>query len=432
MTQDRVPHAKHPTLGMSLRTSSTQKWHHVLAFFWYLYISTAEVLPTKFAMPSEDVRQKNDDDFDERYVQGFLRNLDAQFGVISDDQIGPGSFAGPRRYLEHAQPIDLFYQYMVAEEADGRTPATLSTFMRVFHKVFKHHIKFRDKKEHAECNICGNFKKKIKEAKTKAARADKVSQYSTHLLSQWLDRQIYWKLRELSRSFFRTSLPATIPESVYSSCLTQIVDGMDQSKLRCPKFGYDRLTKSLERLFRPSLHLVCAYIHGYKAFLPITDENVKKDAETQCEIIIRSLGHLADNVARFPLGYHLQQDNCPREGKNQFLLNLMLLLQVLGIFRWTRCGYLRTGHSHEDVDMIFGQLSKLLRGKKFDTPSGLINLLESTIHKRRDADAAKPDSEKPSRLQGAQASPYKLDQCACWKRFVKQVGVVFKGARLLP
>lgn len=433
MHQNRVPCPRHPTIGLSLRRLDSQKWPRILTFFWYLYISTAEILPTKFVMPSEEIQKRHDvagtaDDFDERYVQSFLKNIDAQFAMPSPDQLGPGSFAGPRRYLEHAQPIDLFYQYVVMEEADGRQPASLATFMKVFHQVFKMHLKFRDKKEHAECNLCGRFKQRIKSAVSKAQRTEHVRQYSAHLLAQWLDRQVYWKLRTLSLSFFRNDLGQTIQDSIYSSRLTEIVDGMDQSKLRCPRFGYDRLTKSLERLFRPTLHLTCAYIHGFKAFLPVTDENMRKDSTTQAEVIIRSLSALCDSLggSNLPLGYHLQQDNCYREGKNQFVINLLLLLQLIGAFRWTACGYLRTGHSHEDVDMVFGQISRLLRGKKFETPDDLISLLKRTVESR---DSRNSNADKPSHLQGAGATPYKLDQCAYWKVFVQQVGVHWKGLR---
>lgn len=86
MHQNRVPCPRHPTLGLSLRRSDSQKWPHILAFFWFLYISTAEVLPTKFVMPSEEIQKRHEvdgtaDDFDERYVQSFLKNIDAQFAV---------------------------------------------------------------------------------------------------------------------------------------------------------------------------------------------------------------------------------------------------------------------------------------------------------------------------------------------------------------
>lgn len=134
MHHNRVPQARHPTLGMSLRSSSQSKWHHILTFFWMLYVSTAEVLPNKFVMPAEDLtgRSNVDPDYDERYVQSFLRNIDQQFQLPNIEQIGPGTFAGPRRYIEHCLPSDLFYQYCVTEEANGRQPASLSTFMRIY------------------------------------------------------------------------------------------------------------------------------------------------------------------------------------------------------------------------------------------------------------------------------------------------------------
>ena len=69
----------------------------------------------------------------------FLTNLDAQFDG-SAETLGPGSFQGPRRYLEHAQPIDLYWQYMAYAEAQGQEGAALSTFMRCFKKVFSEHL----------------------------------------------------------------------------------------------------------------------------------------------------------------------------------------------------------------------------------------------------------------------------------------------------
>lgn len=271
---------------------------------------------------------------------------------------------------------------------------------------------------------------KIRAATSNSQRLEYVRQYSAHLLSQWLDRAMYWKIRSLAITFLSTAstLTRTIQDNdVYSSTISCIIDGMDQSKLKCPRYGYDRLTKALDRLFRPTLHLTCAYFHGYSAFLPLSDENLKKDSVTQCEIIMRGLSALYESLGRSnrPLGFHCQADNCYRECKNQYFINLLLFLQVVGIFRHTSCGFLRTGHSHEDVDMIFGQVSRLLRGKKFATPADLLALLAG--HHNQSASAT-----SQRRFQGASAIPYKLDQCALWKTFVGQLGIHWKGLRLFP
>ncbi|CAK9112760.1 unnamed protein product [Durusdinium trenchii] len=115
-------------------------------------------------MPSEKVLKANahDEDFEERYVTNYLRDIDAQFAMPSIEHLGPGSFSGPCRFLEWAQPVDIFYQYVAHEENEGRKPSTLTTFMKVYHKVFGTFLKFRGKLEHAQCNHCARLKAKIK------------------------------------------------------------------------------------------------------------------------------------------------------------------------------------------------------------------------------------------------------------------------------
>lgn len=84
--EDRLREPKHPTLGMSMaRDSSRSKWPNVLAFFWLLYISQAEILPTKLRMPKETGMHETpafkDPDFEERYVRAFMTTLEKNFDV---------------------------------------------------------------------------------------------------------------------------------------------------------------------------------------------------------------------------------------------------------------------------------------------------------------------------------------------------------------
>ncbi|CAK9077854.1 unnamed protein product [Durusdinium trenchii] len=424
MEEYRVEQPKHPSLGYAMKRSGQAQWPHILGFFWILYISAAEILPDKFVMPKQHALEdhEEDSDFEERYCNSFLKDLDPQFQLPSPEHLGPGSFKGPRRYLEHAQPIDLFYQYKAHETSEGRQPASLSTFMRCFKKVFDTHLKFREKCEHAQCDVCGRLKRKIKEALCKSDRLEFSRQYGRHILSQWLDRQVYWKLRALSQSYFhsREALAHGPNINIYNSLVTIICDGMDQSKLRTPRFGYKRLCKGLEPLYRPTLHLAAVWLHGLKLLLPISDESLKKDSETQIELLVRGLQVLYDSSpAQLPAGLHIQQDNCAREGKNRYVAALGIMLVALGIFRYCSLGFLRKAHSHEDVDQVFGQISRLLRGKCFNSPEELIKLLNQC------AGANQADSS--TRLRGTSACAFKLDQAAKWKAWVRQLGIVLKG-----
>ena len=137
MHDSRVKHPTHPTLGYSMRCSKESKWQSILGFFWLLYISAAEIMPTQFAMPI-DMEQgaKKDADFQDRYVNHFLNHLEEHFQLERPESLGPGSFKGPQRFLEHCSPSELFWQYIAHQNAQGQEACCLSTFMRCFKKVF--------------------------------------------------------------------------------------------------------------------------------------------------------------------------------------------------------------------------------------------------------------------------------------------------------
>lgn len=334
---------------------------------------------------------------------------------------GPGTFSGPRRYIEWTQPIDMFYQYQVFAQSRGEQSASFATFLRIKKAIFQTHLKCRDKGEHGQCDVCYKLRQKIKKAATKEIRTSLVQTYSRHLLSQWLDRSFYWHLRAQSRTYFAESLHLAakmMKSSLSTSTLTMIQDGMDQSKLRLPRRGFLQSSKSWQNIFRPACHLVGTFIHGYKLSLHLSDEDLKKNSETSIELVARALSEVVDSFGNVPIQIHLQQDNCYREGKNKFMLQFFLLLSILGAAKYLTLGFLRTGHSHEDIDQCFGQISRALQGKSISSPAEMITLLANLS-----------GSGDGKRIRNSASSAAKLDECCCWKEFCKQVGVSFKGVR---
>lgn len=339
---------------------------------------------------------------------------------------GPGSFEGPTRYLEWAKPIDLFLQYQVYAESIGQQSCCFTTFRKIMIPIFKGHLKFRDKGEHGQCDVCYRLRARIRKASNKAAKVAATQLYSKHLLSQWLDRQCYWNLRSQSRNYFSSAYHIgrkMEAAAVATSVVAIIQDGMDQAKLRVPRLGYNRPSKAFLKVFRPALHLVATFIHGYKLLITISDEDCKKDSVTSMELVCRGLSELVDCFGQAPLTIHLQQDNTYREGKNTFMLNLMLLLQILGAARFTSLGYLRVAHSHEDVDQAFGQIARLLMGKACKSANDMVAILQDAIDTRPD------QNETAGRVRGSIAEVKKLDETSCWKPFVRQTGLKFKGLR---
>lgn len=85
-------------------------------------------------------------------------------------------------------------------------------------------------------------------------------------------------------------------------------------------------------------------------------------------------------------------------------------------------GFLRTAHSHEDVDQVFGQIVRLIMGKAFSTPNDLIDLINTSAGRSL-------GTHSDTRIQGSSAEAYKLDQVTAWKAFVQQTGVAISGLR---
>ena len=156
--------------------------------------------------------------------------------------------------------------------------------------------------------------------------------------------------------------------------------------------------------------------------MAISDEDVKKNSETSIELITLALCDLLSSSTTLPLVFHLQQDNCYREGKNRFMLNFMLLLTVLGVFRQTSMGFLRTAHSHEDIDQCFGQVARLLMGKRCSCADEMVALLA-------DASMTSQNNDQAGRIRGSLLESFKVDEISVWKNFVAQTGLRFKGLR---
>ena len=104
----------------------------------------------------------------------------------------------------------------------------------------------------------------------------------------------------------------------------------------------------------------------------------------------------------------------------------MILLVVLNIFRWCALGFLLPGHSHEDVDQVFGQISGFLGHSEFSTPGELQDLLDSATRPEGAGSALEKQASKNIRRQ---ADAYKLDVCADWKSWTARLGIVLKGLR---
>lgn len=207
---------------------------------------------------------------------------------------------------------------------------------------------FRSASSHAECSSCIKYKALIA-GLGHHLRARKAQQlmYYEHLKAQFDDRVQYWRARGLSR---QRSLDICI-----------ILDGMDQGKFGLPRCNALR-SKSFEGFSRPRMHVVGLICHGHFTMLSIAEADIRKDSNQSIELIAHALQRLRDNgvdVSNSRL--HIQADNTSREVKNGMVLRWLCGQVSASLLSSAECNFLRSGHSHEDIDQMFGSLACYLR-----------------------------------------------------------------------
>lgn len=144
-------------------------------------------------------------------VNHFLQSLQTYGSDPDVHLVGPGTFAGPCRWLQASSRTELYWEYYASCMASDQAPASYSTFLRVANCILKPgmrggHLKFRGVNQHGKCNLCYELKLKIKTIRSREQKQEAYRLYSHHLLSQWLDRQQYWSYRAMSQTWVKTML----------------------------------------------------------------------------------------------------------------------------------------------------------------------------------------------------------------------------------
>lgn len=215
--------------------------------------------------------------------------------------------SNPRSYS------DLFRLYQAECFAEQKPAASASTFFRTLRtSSWRKKLKFRHVSNHAQCMTCHRLKSAIKHAKTIASHAKAADQYMRHLSGIFADRQTYGQLKW--RAIHQKDI------------ICMIIDSMDRSKFRMPRFPDGRRPKSLETRKRPELEVTAAIVHGRAVLVYVTDEDATTGSDWSLEVLSLALDRVfrMGQEANQPWPAHLRlwTDNTPKERVSKFLLNV--------------------------------------------------------------------------------------------------------------
>ena len=198
-------------------------------------------------------------------------------------------------------------------------------------------------------------------------------EYQGHLTSQYKDRVEYWASRSRSRSL---ELTAEGLEPI-----TMIMDAIDHSKMRVPR-SKALISKDFASFNRPSLDCHACLMHGRFALLALSEQHTMKDSNWCCDLISYCL-HKAADVRNGDLRrceFLCQCDNTTREVKNNSVLRLLGLYTGAHKLGRAEIRSLRTGHSHEDVDRWFSEITYLIeRHTELHDPADFVSALQSFL-----------------------------------------------------
>ena len=249
----------------------------------------------------------------------------------------------------------------------------------------------------ARCSVCDQIQthRRVQHPGSQAALLWQ-RRLNVHLDSAWAHRELYYSNR------YRSQL---LPEE----CVTIMHDKMDHSKTASPVLSHK--TKHLDGLTKLPISVTGILAHGHGdvrhahygldiyphdvnytvgsfARLLRDLEQVPKSSSRQLfaesgrhplfkavlqgasDVCSPYLPSALENPAPakpLPPILHVQMDNAVSDNKNRFVFCFWSLLVAKGIFREVYVNFMLVGHTHDDIDALFGRWSMALKKEDFPT-----------------------------------------------------------------
>ena len=256
----------------------------------------------------------------------------------------------PRRDLPPGRLADLYMVFLAWCSSHKVPSCCAETFRSVWVRDWRRVLRFRKRSTHAECDTCSTLKAIIKHARNITEQIEASGKLVAHLRDQWSDRRVYWQLRSRAKAS--------------RDVLVIICDGMDRSKYALPQWYSGRAPKdsTLDHISRPELECYACVAHGFRVDIYLADEDMIIGSSWCMDMVMRTVDEVWHQCQRsgqqFPLDLSIQADNTSREIKNSIAGRTLALLALHGVFRVCAHNHLRVGHSHEDVDQLFGLIAR--------------------------------------------------------------------------
>ena len=156
---------------------------------------------------------------------------------------------------------------------------------------------------------------------------------------------------------------------------------MDQAKYCWPRDAC-LSSKEFAKFIKPRLTVTALIAHGHDVVLGLSLPGLSQDSSRTVELLARTLERFRERGQDLRgAELVLQGDNGPKEIKNNSVVRYLAQLVALGKLRRAEVRTLMVGHTHEDVDLLFSNLTKLMvqGGHRLHTPWDFKHVLQSYL-----------------------------------------------------
>ena len=271
-----------------------------------------------------------------------------------------------------------------------------STLSKIRKTKFSEYSKKAPGDNFARCSTCDRLESMIKSMVPESSEENMwIKKLKHHLDQQETHREYYYTNRSMSIQRPRDVL-----------CI--IHDKMDHAKTACPLFSHK--TKANDALMKLPIAVTGMIAHGHS---DVRYAHYGLDIyPSDCNHTVGSILKLLRDLEGVPISYskslfagsgthplfeavlfgkegclnsllpeseisgvaeplppvlHVQLDNAASDNKNRFMFCFWSLLVHMGVFREVYVNFLLVGHTHEDIDALFGRWSMILKEIDFLT-----------------------------------------------------------------
>lgn len=159
------------------------------------------------------------------------------------------------------------------------------------------------------------------------------------------------------------------------SIMSIIIDGMDNNKCRCPYLGRQGSFSS-----PIPQHIIGVKEHGHGATFYRTFGTVTKGADITIYCILRKIEEWYRRNKKYPTKIYIQIDGAT-DNANRYLFGMLELLVSKKIAKSIVLTRLPVGHTHEDIDALFGTIYNSFKNSPAETLSKYKNVINNAFKK---------------------------------------------------